>query len=189
MIHRMKMPKLERKDIISNGLSLIAIAVSLLVWKTSDTRASELRQKVIKYSVEPRGGSAGSGFGTDPNETTTATEDVGVEITNAGSLPVGSVTLSVSSITAGTAHLEADVQLKPAVDHEVVQQGNVFVIRLKNPIGPGEHVSASIGISDTFPSSDESTTNFRLNQAYVDSEVGAGVLIAGLDKDTKDRNH
>ena len=166
------------KDYISNGLSLVAIAISVVVWRTSDTRISELRQKVIKYSVESGSGTAGTGFGERPDEPITASEEIYVEITNAGTLPVGGVTLSVSSLTMGNGHLTSEVQLKPAVDREIVQQGNNFVVRLKNPIGPNEHISATVRVTDTFPAN--LTDGFKLDQAYVDSEVGAATYVPSL---------
>jgi hypothetical protein len=171
----MKMADLELKDYVSNGLSVIAIAVSIWTLVTSDTRISELRQKVLKYSVENGGGGGASGFGESPNEPVIGYEDVYIEVTNAGSLPVGGVTLSVSSQTMGNGHLAADVELKPAVDREVVQQGNVFVVRLKNPIGPKEHITATVKISDTFPANLKD--GFKLDQIYVDSEVGAATYV------------
>jgi hypothetical protein len=174
----MNAPQLELKDYISNGLTLVAITLSILVWRTSDTRISEIRQKVVKYSVESGGGSAASGFGERPDEPVTESDEIYVEMTNTGSLPVGGVTLSVSSQTIGNGHLASEVQLKPAVDHEIVQQGNDFVVRLKNPVGPNEHISATVRISDTFPANVKD--GFKLDQAYVDSEVGAAIYVPSL---------
>ena len=173
---------MKRSDYISSSLSVIAIVISLFVWRTADTRASELREKIIKYSVDSGGGGGSSSFDDKPRvHFDVDSTIVEVAIANDGSLPVSGVTLSIS--TNGFEHegFKPEVTLMPAVDREIVEQGSVLVVRLKNPLGPKEHVSASVVFYKAIPAK-EFVSDFKLEQAYVDSEVGAGVLVASLSK-------
>ena len=109
-------------------------------------------------------------------------KDVTVEIVNDGSLPVNGVTLSISTGVVFDPVPTATVVLKPAVDREIVKQDEVLIVRLKNPLGPKEHVSAVVTfIKDV--TGKRFDDDFKLGQAYVDSEVGAGILVASLAGD------
>jgi hypothetical protein len=125
---------MKTSDYVSNTLSVIAIMISLFVWRSADTRASELREKVIKYSVDSGGGGGSSSFDDKPTvHFDFDSSIVNVAIANDGSLPVSGVILSIS--TNGFKHegFKPEVTLTPAVDREIVEQGSVLVVRLKNP--------------------------------------------------------
>jgi hypothetical protein len=179
---------MKTSDYVSSALSVIAIMISLFVWRSTDTRASEFREKVIKYSVDSGGGWSGgsSSFDKPTVHFDVDSSVVNVAIANDGSLPVGGVILSIS--TNGFEHegFKPELTLTPAVDREIAEQGSVLVVRFKNPLGPKEHVSASVTFYKAIPAKDF-VSHFKLEQAYVDSEVGAGVLVASLNRDTTTR--
>jgi hypothetical protein len=158
--------------------------ISLLVWRTADTRESEFRAKVIKYSVEGNGAGAWSSF-DDKDDVVGDDESVIVDIANVGSLPVNAVTLSIRAETPDNKPPKVDVQLAPAIDHEVLQQGDVSVIRFRNALAPGEHVKADMTFSASYHLKSAIRKGLELEQAYVDSEVGAATLVASLEKPDK----
>jgi hypothetical protein len=172
---------MKTSDYISSALSVIAIVISLLVWRTADTRESELRAKTVKYSVESHGQLARWTGG----KTKTGLLDlkvsrfVNVLITDDGSQPVSGVTLSVSRNSS--AAVQATVDLVPPIDHEAVQMGNLLIVRLKNPLGVKEQVKVNIAFTTQYETA-QSRAIVDLKQAYVDSEVGAATLVASLDE-------
>ncbi len=139
-----------------------------------------MREKTIKYSVS-RGGSAtrngfGNGMGAD-------VQPILAEIVDAGSLPVGAVTLSIRMNLAGGNLPRRLITLYPALDHDEIVQGDVVVIRLKNPLGPKERVRVVMWFFFMYPSGSVPPQPQQpvLEQAYVDSEVGAATLVASLE--------
>ena len=131
--------------------------------RTADTRASDLREKVIKYSVDDNSVKTvpykSVFFGFDKVAVSVI---IGVDITNDGSLPVNRITLSISTESPGGNMPNYSVQLTPALDHEAIPQGDVLIIRLKNPLGVKEHVKAEVLFKAISPPIME---KFKLKQA------------------------
>ena len=165
--------------LILSGTSVVIAGTAL--W-TADTRSSELKQKILKYSVDSS--TAGGDFSGPGDENKAATysvsRDIEIDVVNDGSLPVGGVTLSVLAEGDFEPAPKVTVILKPAVDREIAQQDNATIVRLRNPLGPKEHVFASVTLTKIVPAKTGFYEALKLRQAYVDSEIGAGILVASL---------
>jgi hypothetical protein len=176
-----------KNEIVTHIVSGAALVIAVAAWYTSDTRANELKRKVIKYSVDATtvGGSfSGPGDESKTDKSDSVSQAVVVDIVNDGSLPVSGVTLSIAAQTAFE-RTETAVELKPSVDHEIVPQGNVTVVRFKNPLGPKDHVSATVTFTRTIPAGRQFYEAIKLTQAYVDSEVGQAILVASLGRPSR----
>jgi hypothetical protein len=188
----MKWPSLEFKDYVSNGMSFAAILISILVWRTADTRASELRDKLIRYSVAqsmeyldspPHGPIDKWGFHTylpdEKEDLINESQGVEVTITNAGKLPVKDVSLTISTSGGNDTLPPHEVHILPAKVREESVTGADLVIHLKNALGPNEQVVARV---DFTLRKDRKllAKDFSLDEAFVESEVGAATLVGSL---------
>jgi hypothetical protein len=185
---------MKTSEIVSNSLSVVAIIVSIFVWRTADTRATEVKDKIVKYSVDTTsdetddvsspGGKKGKnsqGLPAEfPPEKTIDKEDVvRVNIWNTGMLPTKNVTLTITTQTVDGKLPPYRVELNPATDYEPVVQGSNLVVRLQNPLGPKSKIEATVTF-DTVKNHREAVKGFTPKEAFVDSEMGAAILVASL---------
>jgi len=186
------MIRMKLKDIVSNMLSLIAIIIAILVWRSTDTRQSELRQKVIKYAVDHGTDTTARGSFDELDELSVPplqdiidqSQVVDITISNVGSLPVKDVTVSIG-IRNAKGHMPAyTVTLTPALAHEVKVQDNVLSVTLTNPLASGSIVETKVAFQ-TIKDGKVLTEDSYAYEASVDSEVGAGVLVASLGNNPK----
>jgi hypothetical protein len=178
-----------KHEILSDLLSVSAIIVSIAVWRTADTRATELRDKVVTYSVENRTSSTVPAHKNedfehatvDVSDANTIDEDevVDVNITNTGALPTKDITLTISTKSDDGKMPPYSVELNPAVDREIVAQDTNLVIRLKNPLGPKSNIE-SLATFHVKKNHKQIAKGFTPKEASVASEVGLATLVASI---------
>jgi hypothetical protein len=183
---------MKTSDYVSSALSLIAIAISLFVWRTTDTRASELREKVIRYSVVMTFDTIANEFSAkkkktkDPKQIAGGegklieeTDTVELDISNTGTLPTKDVTITIPTQSPDGKIPPYHIELEPAREYDPIVRGSSLVIHFRNPMGAQSEVQATVKF-DAARNGRQAVKGFTVKDPLVDSEVGGASLIGFL---------